>query len=753
MSRVSTHVATTELHDLIHDRLPSARRDELIAHLDRCPECQSALDALCDAPDCLRRGGLQESIPPHDSAFWQAMDSLEAELDSSTPLPGSLTAAEPAPPAATDDDALSFLDPPEEPGTLGKLGYFSIVEVVGRGGMGIVFKALDQCLERHVAIKVLDPQFARNDTARQRFCREARAAAAITHENVVAVHQVDIDEKSNLPYLVMQYVPGETLEDRLDRAGPLQLVEILRIGKQTAAGLAAAHAHGLIHRDVKPANILLEQGNDKVRLTDFGLARAVEDVKLTQTGLVAGTPLYMAPEQAQGEKIDHRTDLFSLGSVLYAMCTGNPPFAGSTPFVVLKSVTEEIPQPVRDINPAVPDWLEEIIARLHAKKPDDRWQSAAELARLFSHKLAELHVTAPDQRTPTIPLRPVSRPRSSRWLRAWAGIGQGLTALLVLLTISELAGWTHVVRRPGEPAPVEHTRSPQFITSFNAQVGPIWSTAFSPDGKTLLMGIDDGTILIWDIEADRIRATLTAHKGPVWSVAYTAKGDRFASSSDDGTAKVWDAASNGDRLTIPHESGVRALVFSPDGNRLVTGTRNGKILVWDAGTGQQLLKMAKGHDGTVMALAYAKDGRTIASASGDKTVKLWDAAKGHEQVTLSGHNGGVYSVAFSPDSKTVASGSWDKTVRLWDANTGNRLRILYGHKEDVWSVAFAPDGSTVASGSDDHTVKLWDTATGAELTTLRGHTSTIYTVAYSPNSDLVASGGREGIVFLWHGRR
>ena len=183
---------------------------------------------------------------------------------------------------------------------------------------------------------------------------EARSAASITHENVVAIHQVHEDENSTLPYLVMQLVEGISLQDRLDRGGAMAMREIVRVGYQAAAGLAAAHAKGLIHRDVKPANILIESSHGRVKLTDFGLARGMEDVKLTQTGFVAGTPLYMAPEQASGVGVDSRTDLFSLGSVLYSMATGKPPFEGSTPFVVLKSVTEAKPPRLKELNPRSP---------------------------------------------------------------------------------------------------------------------------------------------------------------------------------------------------------------------------------------------------------------------------------------------------------------------------------------------------------------------------------------------------------------
>src|SRR5262249_38062632 len=183
-------------------------------------------------------------------------------------------------------------------------------------------------LHRLVAIKVMATALAGSATARRRFTREAQAAAAVCHDHIVSVHRVN--ETAGLPYLVMQYVDGESLQDRIDRTGPLEVVEIVRIGLQTASGLAAAHAQGLIHRDIKSANLLLENGLARVKITDFGLARLTDDVGLTQNGTVAGTPEYMAPEQARGEAVDHRADLFSLGSVLYASCTGVPPFRGST---------------------------------------------------------------------------------------------------------------------------------------------------------------------------------------------------------------------------------------------------------------------------------------------------------------------------------------------------------------------------------------------------------------------------------------
>src|SRR6266480_1542432 len=202
--------------------------------------------------------------------------------------------------------------------------------------MGIVLRGFDEQLHRVVAIKVMAAQLATNATARKRFTREAQAQAAVSHDHIVTIHAVE--EAGPLPHLVMQYVAGLSLQQRLEKDGPLELQEILRIGMQTASGLAAAHAQGLVHRDIKPANILLENGVERVKITDFGLARAAADASLTQSGVVAGTPHYMSPEQAEGKPVDQRSDLFSLGTMLYLMCTGRPPFRASGTMAVLKRV-------------------------------------------------------------------------------------------------------------------------------------------------------------------------------------------------------------------------------------------------------------------------------------------------------------------------------------------------------------------------------------------------------------------------------
>jgi len=287
----------------------------------------------------------------------------------------------------TDQIDLSFLEPPTGPDSIGRLGHYSIREVIGRGGCGIVLRALDEKLERMVAIKVMDPVLAITSPARQRFLREARGNAAVQHENVVGIFAV---EEQPLPYLVMELVDGQTLQEKSDGTGPLAVREILRIGHQMASGLAAAHAQKLIHRDIKPANTLLECGAGRIKITDFGLARAVDDASVTQSGVIAGTPMYMSPEQAQGFDIDQRSDLFSLGSVLYLLCCGRPPFRANSSFAVLRRVIEEQPRAIREILPEIPDWLAAMVNKLQAKLPDHRYATASEVAELFEACLADI---------------------------------------------------------------------------------------------------------------------------------------------------------------------------------------------------------------------------------------------------------------------------------------------------------------------------------------------------------------------------
>jgi formylglycine-generating enzyme required for sulfatase activity/serine/threonine protein kinase len=283
-----------------------------------------------------------------------------------------------------DKIAASILAPPEQPDEIGRLGVYRVLSVLGKGGMGMVFRAEDPALRRLVALKIMLPELAKRGSAKDRFLREARLAATLEHDHVVTIHQVGEDR--GIPFIAMSFLKGMSLDDWLKQKRPLAMPQILRIGRETAKGLAAAHDRGLIHRDIKPANLWLDgSARGRVKILDFGLARAEkEDVALTRSGQIIGTPQYMSPEQAGGDKLDARSDLFSLGVVLYRMCTGTQPFRGENVMALLTALAVHEPPSAISLNPETPPAFSDLIDRLLRKKPAERVGTAKEVVEAIA---------------------------------------------------------------------------------------------------------------------------------------------------------------------------------------------------------------------------------------------------------------------------------------------------------------------------------------------------------------------------------
>lgn len=340
----------------------------VLDHIESCSLCQQRLDSLAADQAELE---IAVDVLTHRGGF-------DSELHSQ-----SITESD-----WSETMAMKILSPASHPEMLGRIGRYDIERFIGSGGMGVVFKAYDSELNRPVAVKVLAPYLSGSGAARNRFAREARAAAAVVDDHVVPIHNVE--SKDEHPFLVMKYIAGASLQQRIDTEGPLDVREVLRIGMQTAKGLAVAHAQGLIHRDVKPSNILLDEGVERALLTDFGLARANDDANLTRSGFQPGTPHYMSPEQVRGEALDARSDLFGLGCVMYAMCTGHSPFRSETSYAVMRRITDDEPRPIQEINPDVPVWLSHLITKLLSKAREDRFASAEEVATVLEGCLAHI---------------------------------------------------------------------------------------------------------------------------------------------------------------------------------------------------------------------------------------------------------------------------------------------------------------------------------------------------------------------------
>jgi WD40 repeat protein/serine/threonine protein kinase len=637
---------------------------------------------------------------------------------------------------ADAEQSLSFLQPATMPDSLGRLDHYEVLEVVGRGGMGTVLRARDVKLQRIVAVKVLGPRLAASATARQRFVREAQAAAAVRDDHVVAIHAVADD--GPVPYLVMEYISGITLDERVRCGGPLEPKEILRIGIQLARGLAAAHAQGVIHRDIKPSNVLLENGVQRVKITDFGLAGVADDAGGTR----AGTPLYMSPEQARGEPTDQRTDLFSLGAVLYTLCAGRPPFEAERTAEVLKRVCEETPRPVREVRRATPAGLSDLVGQLLSKDERVRPASAEAVADRLSEQLA--HLQQPPRGDP-----PSGR---SRLLLA--------SFLVVLIALAGLGA----VLKPWRRSTPESARQPrprgESITLNRSDIAPqllalagsgdperappelaavlgdghfllphVGGTAWmdqSPDGRILAVPLDEDVVL-FDAQTGTYLRTLPGPGGRVVWVAFSPVEQALAATTWregwGGALRVWDLEAGRERFTkpLPGPKVSGALVFSPDGARLIAESSEEQLEVMDARSGQQVQSVELSPGG-VPSLCFSADGHRLAVAlwhgKGAKVFD-WDGDKLGPARVLE-HREAVGAVKYSPDGKLLASG--DTTgFRLWHAETLAQIRTVMTPAQQL---AFTPDGRTLfASWTNGqpksvHTFTRWDVATGKDLPSL-----------------------------------
>ncbi len=661
-----------------------------------------------------------------------------------------------------------------------QLGTYRLVRLLGAGGFAEVYLGEHVHLGTQAAIKVLSTKLGQAEI--KRFREEARTIAGLRHPSIVRVLDFDVEE--GLPYLVMDYAPGGTLRKRHPRGTRLAPSTILPYVRQVASALQFAHERKLIHRDVKPENMLVGE-HGEVLLSDFGIA-VVAHSSLSQTSQeVVGTFAYMAPEQIESHPRPTR-DQYSLGIVIYEWLAGERPFSGSSQEILAKHISVA-PAPLRDKLLGLAPQVEAVVMTALAKDPRQRFASiqafanafeqagqATEAAGAATEAVAQKPTPAPERTTPVPPERapreaepalameleptqpdmttptdqpvptPKARPGSPGVLsRRRLLIGSG-----AVVALAAVGGGILLTRHSG---PGEQSPGIQPLYIYRGQYPFIvYSAAWSPDGQRITSGSDDNSVRVWDATTGD-HALLFLHLAPVLTVAWPFSGNLLASGGFDNTVRVWDVTA--DKLVYTyrgHTDVVTCVAWSPKKQRIASGAGRGDktVQVWDAPGGGNLFTY-RGHADTVGSVAWSPDGTLIVSGGWDNTVQVWKAATGDHIAMYSGHSHSVYSVAWSPDGQYIASGSVDNTVQVWAAMTGTHVFTYRGHSDIVESVAWSPNGQRIASGSADKTAQVWDAITGGNRVTYRGHTDVVTSVAWSPNGLDIASSSEDGTVQVW----
>lgn len=444
--KIKNHISDQDLRQVILEQQTELPQAQIETHVSECELCQSRL--LNMAADDTWREEFSNSIQELPSLANEQFDTGELTQDGK-PVGDEFDLL------TVDQMLKEVLQPPRHPEMLGQLDRYDIESVIGCGGMGVVLRGFDRDLHRPIAVKMILPRLSRNGTAKQRFEREACAAAAVLHPNVIAIH--GISKAAGVPWFVMPLIAGPSLGKIVQANGPLQEREIVRIGKQIASGLAAAHSQGLVHRDIKPENILVDNEVNRVVITDFGLARRDSEESMTQTGMLAGTLNYMSPEQSRGEDVDARSDLFSLGSLLFYLATGVVPFKSESAMKVLHKIGNANQPNVQSLNPEISLTLTQLIDRLLEKDPENRIQSANDVEKFLEEYLAYLN-------------QPTKSPApKSPQLRKPAGRGIGLPQLLIgataaLTLIACCIWWAPQWIANWNPSGKVVTESPEHLT-------------------------------------------------------------------------------------------------------------------------------------------------------------------------------------------------------------------------------------------------------------------------------------------------
>lgn len=739
-------------------------------------------------PTCLRCG---RSLPEASELRVCALCALEDALQ----IGDSIA----APPTEPDRPSQAV------PASLGKLGEYELFELLGRGGMGAVYKARRVGAEGWAAVKVLAAGAFADRTARERFKREAQALARLRHPGIVEVH--DVGEVDGMPFLAMSFVDGPNLA-QLVREHPLEPTRAARIVAGVADAVQSAHDQGVLHRDLKPSNVLLGR-NDHPQITDFGLAAADWMPRdLTSTGETLGSPGYFPPEQisARRGEVQVASDIYAIGAVLYHLLTGRPPFSAATPADTLDQVLRRQVLAPSLVNPAVPMELEAICLRCLEKKPARRYPRAALLAedlrrfvdqpqsfaprRWLGHAWRQARRNHPARavaflllvalamvglssavgllwwnqslrddlaRSQTAAAQEQEFRRELEMRRSRLSYAHQLATAQRAWLAGDLAsarrslGRTDVRQRGWEYRYLQG-QVEQYQLRLKGHTSPVSAVAFHPSGKLVASLGTDLTLRLWSVPEGREVGRVLVHGERPTSLAFSSDGRALVTGGQDGTVKCWTINPlTLERQFVLDRGQVAAVDLDPANRLVVAGDTLGRFHLWDRATGV-CLTTRQADSAELFSVAFSPGGTTLSTGGRDGTIRVWSVPAGEPLQALAGHREAVRALKYSPDGVWLAAGSNDRTISLWRVSDGVQLFTLAGHQDLVLALDFSREGLALASTGADGTIRFWNPLTGTPGQVFHGHSGRVNSLALSPNGDWFASGGLDQDLLLWRSK-
>ncbi len=640
-------------------------------------------------------------------------------------------------------------------------GHYRVIKLLSdEGGFGRTYLAEDvDKLNEQCVVKQLAPKFQEASALRKAvelFKEEAKRLQQLGEHNQIPT-LLAYFEQDNYLYLVQQFIDGQNLLKELQQQGTYSESKIRELLLDLLPVLKFIHDRGVIHRDIKPQNIIRRQSDGQLVLIDFGASKQLSATVMMKTGTAIGSHGYTPIEQLQLGKAYPASDLFGLGATCFHLLTGIRPsqlwmqqgfgWVESWRKYISSSGSSGITSRLK---------LGKVLDKLLKTDIQKRYQSADEVLKdLISQSPPSPALSTLIFNHPEFQL--LVSPQLNKKLKNQLIVSAGIV-LLGLGGVWYSQSRPPAITKSSNPnlsvnKTSENSVQPSTLKGHSSDVN---SVAFTPDGQMLATASDDLTIKLWNLATKQKIRTFKGHSSWIYAIAISPDGQTIASGSADKTIKLWNLNTGKEiRTLIGHSDSVASVAFSPDGKLLGSGSLDKTIKLWNLETNKEIRTLT-GHSKRVASVAFSPDGKTLASGSSDKTIKLWNLNTGKEIRTLTGHLDLVLSIAFSPDRQQLASGSKDKTIKLWNLNTGKEIRTLSGHDDKVTSVAYIPKGSknsdsiTLASGSNDNTIKLWDIATGREIRTLKKDSGYVYSVAISPDGQTIASGGSaDNIIKIW----